>query len=201
MDGTKEGLEAASKVREAIQTATKKRQLDQENVGPNGTDGVKAEAADSKQARPTKRPAVQQRVRPPCTHDVQFPEEFDVEAWDKEKKHVPEVHGVTKTCCVRDTCLEAGFASEAVLLGSFHPAGTLQNPRLRTEGLAKQYPFVLDPFQETAIACLVGGVCHSQPADPLPCLTNVQDSQLSSSLGAACQVALSENSASCFKVM
>jgi hypothetical protein len=25
------------------------------------------------------------------------------------------------------------------------------------EGMAKQYPFVLDPFQETAIACLVGG--------------------------------------------
>jgi hypothetical protein len=97
MDGTKEGLEAASKVREAIQTASKKRQADQENAAPNGNVGGKGGAGDSTQARPTKRPAVQQRVRPPCTHDVQLPEEFDAEAWSKEKKHVPEVHGMTKT--------------------------------------------------------------------------------------------------------
>jgi hypothetical protein len=34
-------------------------------------------------------------------------------------------------------------------------AGTLHTPRLRKEPRAKTYPFVLDPFQETAIACVV----------------------------------------------
>lgn len=33
-------------------------------------------------------------------------------------------------------------------------AGSLQNPRW-TGPRAKQYPFVLDPFQEVSIACIV----------------------------------------------
>lgn len=38
-----------------------------------------------------------------------------------------------------------------------HVAGTLETPFLKKEpsARAKTYPFVLDPFQETAIACLV----------------------------------------------
>jgi hypothetical protein len=37
---------------------------------------------------------------------------------------------------------------------AMHP-GTLHNPVYRGSVRAKQYPFVLDPFQETAVACLV----------------------------------------------
>ena len=44
--------------------------------------------------------------------------------------------------------------ADAILTCGLSRAGTLQEPQWRGE-MAKQYPFTLDPFQSTAIACLV----------------------------------------------
>lgn len=40
-----------------------------------------------------------------------------------------------------------------------HPTGTLMEP-IFTGTPAKVYPFELDPFQKTSVACLVRGVQH-----------------------------------------
>ena len=60
------------------------------------------------------------------------------------------------------SCMALGMHSHTRELINRLPfgSGTLEDPVLRSGARAKQYPFVLDPFQETAIACLVRGIPH-----------------------------------------
>ncbi|KAL6759568.1 HUA enhancer 2 [Haematococcus lacustris] len=55
--------------------------------------------------------------------------------------------------CTHEVALPNGFDINSIQLDpAIH--GTLEAPLLATNTRAKQYPFVLDPFQETAVACL-----------------------------------------------
>lgn len=121
-------------------------------------------------AAEAKKPAPE-RPPPACSHQVAVPPDYDVAA--AEKALDPSLHGAWSALGRPGA---VGFLSFLAcwVLGprhkSFHPQqpsphptlncrpvlstpGTIEEPRWEGE-LAKQYPFVLDPFQSAAIACI-----------------------------------------------
>ncbi len=56
--------------------------------------------------------------------------------------------------CIYADLLVVQTRADGVLTRGASKTGTLQEPQWRGE-MAKQYSFTLDPFQSTAIACLV----------------------------------------------
>lgn len=152
---SEEGLRAAAATREALQEACKKRK-----EAPGG--------------QPAKRPS---RPPPTCSHEVARPEGFKDDSIDLDEA----VHGEDRgsSGCMRRrraanaaraarsagaACAPRACAPLAKRRAAHRPhthgavmvraAGTLDAPAFRGE-MAKQYPFTLDPFQQTSIACLV----------------------------------------------
>jgi ATP-dependent RNA helicase DOB1 len=133
MELSAEGLAAAAATRETL--AAKKRQLE-EQLG--------SKVKEEKKSIPLKKPHLN-RPPPACTHEVAIPDGFD----PTKIKLDETVHGETMLSWI-------GFWRYVWATPCFHlTSGSLDNPFHHGTSRAKQYPFVLDPFQETAIACLV----------------------------------------------
>ena len=147
MELSSEGLAIAAATRDAI--AAKKRHLEEL--------AKQAEIDKKPGSNAVKKPHLN-RPPPVCSHEVAIPEGFDPskitldEAMHGETS--PLQHCSHDRLLVRQLLLLLCYRS----INSPHVPGTLQDPILRSGARAKQYPFVLDPFQETAIACLVSGI-------------------------------------------
>lgn len=126
MEETPEGLAAAAATREA---AKRKR------------------AEEELKAPPAKKPI---RPIPVLKHEVVAPDGFHESVRNLDQALHGAPRAVTSIVCIRAEL--HFFAIHAFMCASL--SGTLDEPRW-TGPMAKEYPFTLDPFQSTAVACLV----------------------------------------------
>ena len=143
-----QGLAAAAATREA---AKRKRDETQSTA-------AEAPAAKRPQAQPQQQAA---GTVPVLSHEVIVPEGFREEEQGLDKaKHGAQPCTLQRNRDFYNEASEAEPQRSAISLwrqsleGQRADAGTLQNP-IWTGPMAKEYPFTLDPFQSTAVACLV----------------------------------------------
>jgi hypothetical protein len=140
----------------AIEASSSGRHQRSSGLNMEGTEAGLAAAAATRETLSRKRKALSAEApkgkkvtRPPptCTHEVARPE-----GWQDASLELDEsIHGEQGARrCPRSA---GGHSSEAKRTIP-RPSGTLDNPVFKGE-MAKEYPFTLDPFQSTSIACLV----------------------------------------------
>lgn len=147
MDGTEEGRAIAASTREAVRAAKRKEQPELKGAEEKRRPLVVI-GGDSSKA---------------CTHDVALPEVWSC-VYEASRPQVPRFVGETPQICFLNSFLVLhggptgrkiralqGWEEDPELDTKVH--GTVHYPRYEGKP-AKSYPFTLDPFQETSVACL-----------------------------------------------
>jgi ATP-dependent RNA helicase DOB1 len=163
MDGTAEGLQQAAATREAL----RKRKRADGGEAADDADEQQEEreegggAADATTAS-APAPAASLKGRPPptCTHEVAVPEGYDADAAGLDPKiygecYSPDTRGAPPPTPLVSRATRPPSLTPTPNLPSStpKPTGTLANPAYSGPP-ARDFPFTLDPFQQTAVACL-----------------------------------------------
>lgn len=135
MEETPEGLATAAATREAA----KRKRAELEAQGVIDDQPAAKKSTISPQA---------------ISHEVALPEGYVCEV-DSQ----PELYGTKGLQCLRLPSSIYTFVAH-VLSKQCDRAGSVQQPHWKGK-MAKQYPFTLDPFQSTSVACLVRFAMYS----------------------------------------
>ena len=140
MEETPEGLATAAATREAAKR--KRAELEAQGVIDD-------------------QPAAKRSTVPPqaISHEVALPEGYICEVDSQTELHGTKISNATYA-----------FQDSRTHLSKtkwFDHSGTVQQPQWKGK-MAKQYPFKLDPFQSTSVACLVG--LAGPPKQGIACL-------------------------------